>query len=167
MSTVDFIKSSIMTSRGMTLSLINDLKDEPLAQPTANGGNHAFWILGHLAYSDSSILHEMIQGKDTCPLHSLKGQFNFQTEPSIDASGYPSFEELLANYDAAHAELIAYLDTITDADLASPALGCPDEWKDFFGTIGKALAVTIMHPAMHYGQLADTRRALGRERLMA
>ncbi len=167
MTTIDFIKSSLITSRQWTLSLIQDLKDEPLAQPTAKGGNHALWILGHLAYSDSSILHEMIQGKDTCPLHALKDQFDFKSEPTTNASDYPSFDELMAHFESAQTELLAYLDTITDADLDKPALGCPDEWKDFFGTIGQSLSVSIMHPTMHYGQLADTRRALGRERLMA
>ncbi len=167
MHATDFIKSSLITSRQWTRSLIEDLKDEPLAQPTVKGGNHALWILGHLAYSDSSILHEIIQGQKTCPLHALKDQFDFKSEPTTNASDYPPFDELMGYFESAQAELLVYLDSITNADLDNPAIGCPDEWKDFFGTIGQCLAVSIMHPTMHYGQLADTRRALGRERLMA
>jgi len=167
MNTIDFIKSSIITSREMTMGLIMDLKDEPLAQPTVNGGNHALWILGHIACSESSLLHGMIQGKETCPLEHLKENFAFKTQPTTDASVYPSFDSLLKDYEAARAETLAYLDTLSDADLDQPAPGCPEEWKDFFGTVGQCFSMISMHPTMHYGQLADTRKALGRELMMA
>ncbi len=167
MNTIDFIKSSIATSRNMTLGLIMDLKDEPLAQPTVNGGNHALWLLGHIAHSESSLLNGMIQGKETCTLEHLKENFAFQTQPSTDASIYPTFDSLLEDYESAHAETLAYLDTLSEADLDQPAPGCPEEWKDFFGTIGQCFTMISIHPTMHYGQLADVRKALGRELLMA
>ncbi len=167
MNTIEFIKTSIATSRGMTLNLINDLKNEPLAQPTVNGGNHALWILGHITYSESSLLHCMIQGKESCPLNHLKEHFDFKCTPSTDASIYPSFDSLIADYETAHNETMAYLDTLTNDDLNKPALGCPDEYKDFFGTVAQCFMIMSLHPSMHYGQLADTRRALGREPMMA
>jgi len=167
MNTVQFIKANLINSSSFAINLINDLKDEPLAQPTINGGNHALWVLGHLAYIESSILHNFIHGKETCPLIDLKDKFDFKTEPSTDASDYPSFDDLMNNYDSAHTELLEYIDTITDEDLDKPIESCPEEWESFFGTIGMCLGTICMHPCMHYGQLADTRRALGRSPLMA
>ncbi|MBL4697985.1 MAG: DinB family protein [Phycisphaerales bacterium] len=165
MNTIDFIKASLANSSNMTLALINDLKDEPLAQPTSKGGNHALWILGHIAHTESSILHNFILGKETCPLDTLKEQFEYKTEPSTDAD-YPTFDELMAHYESAHAELLAYIETISEEDLDKP-IECPEEWKPFFGTIGLCLGMCAMHPAFHYGQLADIRRSLGRKPLMA
>ena len=166
MNTIDFIKTSIATARGMTINLINDLKDEPLAQPTVKGGNHALWILGHIAYSESSLIHCMIKGNETCTLEHLKEHFDFKCVPSTDATIYPSFDSLLADYETAHNETMAYLDSISEGDLDGPALGCPDEWKEFFGSVAQCLTVMSIHPCMHYGQLADTRRALGRAPMM-
>jgi len=167
MNTINFIKSSIAVSRSMTLGLIMDLKDKPLAQPTVNGGNHALWILGHLAHSESSLLNGMIQGKETCTLEHLKEQFAFQTQPSLDASTYPSIDSLLSDFETARTETLAFLETLTDADLDLPAPGCPEEWKEYFGTIGQCFTMISIHPTMHYGQLADIRKALGRELMMA
>ncbi|MDF1810109.1 MAG: DinB family protein [Phycisphaerales bacterium] len=166
MNTIDYIKTSLITARKMTLELINDLKDEPLAQPTINGGNHALWILGHIAHTDSSLLNQMIQGQETCTLEHLKEHFAYSTQPSTDASIYPSFDSLLKDYDTAHAEVIAYLDTITEDDLDKPSVGCPEDWKDFIGTVGKCLNVISLHTTMHYGQLADIRKSLGRAPIM-
>jgi len=167
MNAIDFIKTTIATSRGMTTQLIMDLKDEPVAQPTTKGGNHALWILGHLAYSESSLLHCMIMGKEKCPLNHLKDLFDYNNEPKADASIYPSFDSLLADYESARKDTLEYLDSITDADLDDAAPGCPDEWKEFFGTKGLCFTFIAIHPSLHSGQLADTRRALGRAPLMA
>ena len=98
MNTIDFIKANLANSSNMTLALINDLKDKPLAQPTINGGNHALWILGHIAHTESTILHNFILGNETCPLDILKEQFEFKTEPSADAD-YPTIDELMAHYE--------------------------------------------------------------------
>ncbi|MGV6814368.1 MAG: DinB family protein [Phycisphaerales bacterium] len=167
MNTTTFIKSSLETSRGATLGLLMDLKDEPLAQPTVNGGNHALWILGHLVYSECSIMHTIVLGKESCPLDEWKDLFGHSSLPKTDASIYPSFDELLAKWEEVRAFTFETLATFSDDDLDQPAPGCPEEWKSWFGTIGMTFATQIMHPTMHYGQLADIRKALGRELLMA
>ena len=167
MNTTTFIKSSMETSKNAVLGLITDLKDEPLAQPTINGGNHALWILGHLVYSECSIIHTILLGNESCPLQEWKDLFGYGSEPKSDASIYPSFDELLAKWEEVRAFTFETLATFSDDDLDKPAPGCPEEWKDWFGTIGKVFTTQTIHPTMHYGQLADIRKALGRELLMA
>jgi hypothetical protein len=167
MNTIAFIRSSLENSKGFMMGFFEDLKDEPFAQPTAKGGNHALWILGHLAYSESSMVHSMVLGKESCPLQEWKDLFGFGSEPQCDASVYPSYEELLVRWEEARAFSLATLDSMSDADLDKPALGCPDEWKAYFGTIGLCYSMLIMHPTMHYGQLSDIRRTLGRPIMMA
>ena len=57
MNTASFIRQSLETSRELALGLANDLRDSPLVQPTATGGNHALWILGHMTYRESTLQH--------------------------------------------------------------------------------------------------------------
>jgi DinB family protein len=166
MKTTDFIRTSLEISRGSVLGLITDLKDEPLAQPTVNGGNHALWILGHLVYSECSIMHGIVLGKDSCPLDAWGPLFGHGSEPKLDAAIYPFLEELLEAWNEVRAFTLSTLDSFTDDDLDKPAPGCPEEWKSWFGTIGQTFTTQIIHPTMHYGQLTDIRRALGRELLM-
>ncbi len=165
MHTIDYIRMSMTASKEMSLVLIHDLKDEPLAQPTINGGNHAIWILGHLAYIESVMIHQMIQGKDTCTLAHHKETFDAEGDPSTDPSIYPSFDQLFKDYDTARTETYAYLDSISEADLQRPALGCPEEWKPHFGTVAQCLDFIAHHPSLHFGQLADIRKSLGRQRI--
>ena len=60
------------------------------------------------------------------------------------------------------AETMAFLDTLTDADLDKPS-HAPEEMKEWFGTIGQCLAVAPIHFGFHGGQIADARRAAGRQ----
>ncbi len=166
MKTTEFIKTSLELSRGTVLEILNDLKDEPLVQPTARGGNHALWILGHLVYSESSIMHQIVLGKDSCPHAQWESLFSHGTEPKLDTAIYPSFDELLKAWDEVRAFTLSTLESFTDDDLDKPAPGCPEEWKSWFGTIGQTFTTQIIHPTMHYGQLTDIRRSLGRELLM-
>lgn len=166
MNTVDFIKSSLETSRGAVLGLIMDLKDDQLVEPTSKGGNHALWILGHLVYSESSVIHTILLGNESCPHADLQPLFGHGSEPSTDASIYPSFDELLTQWEEVRAFTLATLDSFSDDDLDKPAPGCPEEWESWFGTIGKVFTAKIIHPTMHYGQLSDIRKTLGRPVMM-
>ena len=166
MNTIEFIKSSLETSKNATLGMIMDLKDEPLAQPTINGGNHALWILGHIVTSESSIIHTIILGKDSSPVDDWQPLFGHGSTPQLDASVYPSFDELLEAWEEVRAFTLSTLESFSDDDLDKPAPGCPEEWKSWFGTVGMTFTTQIIHPTMHYGQLADIRKALGRELLM-
>ncbi|NOY29261.1 MAG: DinB family protein [Planctomycetes bacterium] len=165
MNTIDYIRQEMNMSKAWIGSLMADLQDAPLTVPTPNGGNHPLWIVGHLAYSESNIFHCFIQGKEN-PLGEWKETFGIGSQPVNDAAAYPSYDELLAKFEAVRAETLAYLETITDADLDKPSHG-PEEKKAFFGTVGQCLAVMTTHLAFHGGQLADARRAAGRDILMA
>jgi len=166
MKAIDFITMSMTASREMSLLLINDLRDEPVAQPTIAGGNHAIWILGHLAYMESVMIHQMIGGKETCPLGSYKELFDADGDPSTNAASYPEIDELLSKYEDARTDTIAYIQSCTEESIDHPALGCPEEWKPFFGTIAQCLDFIAHHPSLHFGQLADIRRSLGRKPIL-
>ncbi len=164
MNTIDFIKMSLENSKNWTLGLITDMKDQPLQQPTPNGGNHPLWVLGHITRAESDLLDGMILGQpnrfpelECCAMG---------TDPSTDAADYPSMDELLAKFEEIRAATLAHLDTLTDEDLDKKS-HAPEEFGPFFGTVGACLAAMNTHCSFHAGQVADARRAAGRKPVMA
>jgi hypothetical protein len=165
MNAIDYIRLEMGMSKGWIGGLLDDIQDAPMTVPTLQGGNHPLWIVGHLAYSEANILKVYILGKGN-PLVPWKDKFSIGSQPVNDAAAYPTFGELKEKFEAVRADTLAYLEAITEADLGKPS-HAPDDKKAYFGTIGQCLAVMTTHLAFHGGQVADARRAAGREILMA
>lgn len=165
MNAIDFIRFSLESSRNWAMALINDLQDAPLVQPTTNGGNHPLWIVGHLACGESNLLDGFILGQPN-RFPELEAKFEMGSTPSADASEYPSMEELLAKFDEIRAASLAHLDTLNESDLEEKS-HAPDEFGEFFGTVGACYAAMSNHMSFHTGQLAVVRLADGRKPLMA
>jgi hypothetical protein len=164
MKTTDYIRTSIEASKMFTLSLLDDMKDAPLTQPTSEGGNHPLWILGHLTYSESNIISHIIQGNEN-PLIGWKEMFGSGREPTTDAAQYLPWDEVRTKFDEVREKTMSFLDGRTDADLENPSKNCPPGREQMMGTIGSCFVVVALHPTMHYGQVADARRMAGRDRL--
>ena len=153
MEAIEFIKMSMETSKNMVMGMITDMKDAPLTQPTPKGGNHPLWVLGHLTYSEASLLDDVMLG-ETNPL------------AVTDANHYPAFDELATKFEEVRARTLTVLNGLTAADLDKPCKGCPPGSEDFLGTVGRCFSLIALHPAMHGGQVADARRAAGRKPVM-
>ena len=164
MNTIDFIKMSLESSKGWTLGLINDMRDAPLAQPSANGGNHPLWILGHITRAESDLLDCFILGQPN-RFPELE-MFAMGTTPVADASQYPSMDELFEKFELIRGATLAHLSTLTDDDLDKGS-NAPEEFGAAFATIGSCFAAMSTHISFHGGQVAVARRAAGREVLMA
>ena len=165
MKTADFIKMSLDSSKDWVTGLLSDMEDAPLVQPTSNGGNHPLWILGHLVCSESALLDQFIEGKPN-RFPALGELFSNGTTPAPDADKYPPMEELFAKFDAIRADTLAYLETLSDDDLDKPS-HAPTEFGAEFATIAGCFAAMIAHVMNHAGQVADARRAAGREPMSA
>ena len=164
MTGIDFIRMSLEMSRGWITGLAADMQDAPLTAPTPNGGNHPLWCVGHLAYSEASMINSLCKGEPN-PLEDWKDLFNAGTQPSAEATDYPPYAELLAKAEEIRASTLEYLSTLTDADLDKPS-HAEGEMKQWFGTIGSCFAAIPTHVGFHGGQIADSRRAAGRPPLM-
>ncbi|MBL4884272.1 MAG: DinB family protein [Planctomycetaceae bacterium] len=164
MTSIDFIKMSLEKSNAWVLGLAKDMQDSPLTMPTSQGGNHPMWCVGHMAYSEANLVSALIKGEEN-PLAHWKETFGKGSKASGDASQYPAYEEVIEKMEEVRATTIALLETLTEEDLDKPS-HAPEEMKDFFGTVGDCLALVSIHFSFHGGQIADARRAAGREPLM-
>ena len=165
MQSKDLIKMNLELCKGITLQLIEDMKDAPLTFPTPKGGNHPLWVLGHLAYGTGSIIREVMLGEAN-PLVEWKDMFSAAGEPVNDASEYPPFDEVMSKCHQIHEETVALLDSLSEEDLDTPSKNAPPEYKEFFGTYRQCFMMTANHYLMHRGQVADARRAAGRAPLL-
>jgi len=166
MQSKDLLKMNLEACKGMLLPMIEDMKDVPLTFPTAKGGNHPLWVLGHLAYSEGKLLREMML-EESNPLDEWKEIFSDGIEPVGDADKYPSFDEVMTKLQEIHQATIALLDSMSEDDLDTPSKNCPPEYEIFFGTYRQCFQQVANHWLMHQGQVADARRAAGRKPLMA
>ena len=164
MKTTEFIKTALENGKGWALGLISDMQDAPLTQPTSQGGNHPLWVLGHIIYSESVLLDQFISGKPN-RFPEWEGVFSPKSIPSTDASQYPTMDELMGRFEEMRAASLAHLDSLSDDDLDQPS-HAPEDFGQVFGTVGKCFAAMITHMSFHAGQVADARRAAGREPLM-
>jgi hypothetical protein len=164
MNAIDHIKMSLEMSKGWVMGLAADAESVAMTAPTPNGGNHPLWCVGHLAFAEGNLVHKYIKGEAN-PLAEWEELFGRGSTPIDDASKYPSFQELMGKFEAVRADTMALLDTLTDADLDKPT-HVEGEMAEFFGTVGKCLAVIPIHCGFHGGQIADARRAAGKPPLM-
>ena len=164
MKAVDFVKLSIETSSAWIMGLAEDAKSLPLQRPTSNGGNHPLWILGHLAYSEGNLVQEWCKGEAN-PLADWAEIFGMGSQPSDDASAYPPIDEVFEKLVQIRASTISYVESLTDDGLDQPS-HAGEGAKEWFPTVGHCLAAVANHFCFHGGQLADARRAGGRDVLM-
>ena len=167
MKATDLLKLQMENTKLMTVPLLEDLTDAPLATPTAEGGNHALWIAGHIVYAEAGLTSHMAFGTPN-PLEQWKEVFGRGSEPVQDVAHYPvSIPAIVAKWDEVRANSLAKLEELGEDDLDKESANCAPGREAFFGTIGRVFTATAMHPHMHRGQLADIRRALGRPPLQA
>jgi len=166
MQSKDLLKINLENCMGMILPMLEDMKDAPLTFPTSKGGNHPLWIAGHLAYSEGSLIQEMMLGQLN-PLANWKDIFSDGTEPTGDADKYPPFDEVMVKLQEVHQATVALLDSMSEDELDTPSKNCPPEYEGFFGTHRRCFQMVASHWLMHQGQVADARRMAGRKRLMA
>ncbi len=164
MQSKQLLQMALQLNEQAVWPLLDDMASAPLIFPTSKGGNHPLWIAGHLAFSEGMLIWEFARGQAN-PLAEWKELFNAKTVPTADASKYPPYESVVQKLKDIRKQTLAYLETLSEEDLDKPAQGVPAPFRAFFGTVRQCFLMAAMHPMNHRGQLADARRAAGREPL--
>ena len=146
--------------------MLEDLKDAPLERTLADRGNSAHWMLGHMLISEAQMCRGFGLGQEN-PHEEWNQFFKGGTSADPEGKGYPNYEELLQKYADERAHTISVLQGLSDNDLESKPAILREGYEDFFPNKAAVFVLNANHPFMHYGQLADIRRRLGRDILMA
>lgn len=144
-------------------ALVHDLSDIQMTIVPSNGlENHPAFTLGHLI-SGSALLAEDLEAKFEMPdkwkdLFLRKGPGDTR-KPDLDIKKYPAKQLLLKELEVQHIKVKDLLNSKDKNELNKPF-----EWR--FGNYMPTLIDTIVfmcinHEAMHLGQLAAWRRAIG------
>jgi hypothetical protein len=161
MKAIDLIRWALQVADESTTRLVEDLRDKPLTRPTSRGGNHPPWVLGHLAVIEGMIPHTVFG--EPHPVQHWWPLFGTGSEPSDDAGAYPPFDEVLTTYRDLRAENLVRLEEIGEAGLERAPKVIPPGFEDRMKTIGRTFHLIALHQMQHLGQVADARRAAGRE----
>ncbi len=144
-------------------ALVQDISAEQMTQTPADGlENHPAWTLGHLVSACALIAEDMgaeFVMPDKWPELFLRNGPRDPRRPEKDAQKYPSKELLLEELELQHNKVKDLLATLSNAELDKEL-----KWKlsGYMPTLRDIIAFfCINHEAMHLGQLAAWRRALG------
>ncbi len=139
--------------------VLTDLcKDIPQDKLASGIDNHAVWTIGHLAHSAdffATLLSSEI--KASCP-ESYKALFGMGSQPTQDASKYPSMTELQSAMDRSLAGFIRAAEMNSEADLDKAPLV---ESGEFCKTRWEVLDRMSWHTGWHSGQVSLQRKLLG------
>lgn len=163
MLSIDLIKDNLKRSENIVLSRIEDMQGHCMVSPTPKGGCHTLWILGHLAYIESLVIHTFMLGKLN-PLADWEAVFD-GAQVSEDVNHFPSFDRVLTECRKIRSSTISLLDSLTEEDLDKASENVPERAEELFGTYRRCFQYVADHWFMHRGQLADARCAAGIERM--
>lgn len=120
--------------------------------------SHAMWQAGHIASSICGAI-ELLGGTAPMP-QAWFAPFKFGSTPVEDASKYPSVDEIKSVLAKSYETLYNTIETVKPDKLAAPN---PNEnMRPILPTTGEFAAFLANgHAAVHVGQLAVWRRAIG------
>jgi hypothetical protein len=139
---------------------LDQVEDIPLAFPTERGGCHPLWVAGHLAVVEG-VAYEILTGRPS-PVAGWDELFGRDSVAVADAGRYPTLAEARNRYSELRHANLAFLDSLSEAELDTPTSKQPTGLEQHFATYGKTLLTIALHQTMHRGQLTDTFRMAGR-----
>lgn len=144
-------------ARSKTLGFIEDIPEAKLCHQPIPGGNHAAWVMGHLANTDDFFLSTLVGQPRKFP-ESWGKLFGQGSTPTPNTTDYPSLTEMKEGLRMRREELIAFFKSMDADKLASPL---PDDIKDFAANHATLMTTLAWHEGLHAGQLTIIRKSLG------
>ena len=137
---------------------LTDIPEEKFTALPTGLVNHPAWIVGHIVLAAERTI-QILGGQAACTDECAA---LFQVPPAADAGPFPAKDELMAALTDCYGRLEKAFEAASDEQLAQPL---PDDaMREVFPTVGDmAIGVLTLHPALHLGQLAAWRTAMGME----
>jgi len=141
--------------RTISDKIVADIPDDKLTHQASPVDNHPLWVMGHTALTDAWLCKELSIPGVTVP-ESLNKAFGAGTKPS--PTGNPPAAEVRKAYHDSRAVLMQWLRTCPEEafnlDLSQKSGGFTTDPLD-------AMFKIAWHEGWHFGQAANTRKALG------
>ena len=149
--------AALAQSRRVSQMMFEDIPDGKWLHQPCKDGNHALWIMGHIANCDECFMAELgDRPKDN--FKKWEGMFFMKSTPTTDAKAYPPLAEVKAAYGASREALVSWFKSMSPAQLESPL---PEGWGDFAKTYAALMQSIAWHEGLHTGQLTVVRKSLG------
>ena len=159
----DVIIQQLRTGQSFFERFTSDLSEAEYFKTPVEGGNHAAWIIGHVACSEDSITSQITGAPAHLP-DSLQALFKNGSTCLADPTKYPTrhkIDEMFLNSRAWTLEEMARFD---DSKWDHPS---PPSWeKGPFPTLGALWGLQGTHQFWHIGQLTVCRQALRKKRVL-
>ncbi len=149
--------AALAMSRKTAFEILEDIPEDKYCHQLVEGGNHALWIMGHLAHADDFFL-TTFKPRETKLSQSWHDLFGMGSKPVADKTAYPSMTEI-KDMMATHGEELAnWFGSMTDDQLQSEL---PEDWRTFAPSFAALMSKIAWHDGLHTGQLTMIRRNLG------
>ncbi len=158
MTAKDAIRHSMDMSDFVVGKYLEDLDDAAFLVRPIQGMNHIAWQVGHLISSERKNI-ELLKPGSCPPLpEGFDDRHGKNAHESADPKDFQTKAEYLALWKAQREATRSVLDSVTEADLASPG---PESVRAYAPTVGHVLNMFGgVHPLMHVGQFVAVRRSL-------
>jgi|WetSurMetagenome_2_1015567.scaffolds.fasta_scaffold146192_3 hypothetical protein len=147
------LKTNLMLAHG----LLDDITEDESMVRGKDKCNHIRWQIGHLIHCDHYSLSLMGHKVEDYDKYAKK--YGGGSEISENAADYPGMKELRAELYKSHEQMIDFISTVAESDFEK-TIGEGDKARP----VWNGLTFLAMHEFYHNGQIANTRKALGRER---
>jgi DinB superfamily len=159
MSFAESTAAGLQFNLDMVNGTLSDFSDSEFFARPCPGANHPAWQIGHLTSAETGMVNGLSPGAGATLPEGFGKKFTRETAGKDDPSFFGSKAQLMDLFGKARAATIAWVRTLTPADLAKPS---PESMRRMAQTLGDALILIPVHTAMHLGQIQVARRKLGK-----
>lgn len=163
MSSLDASAAVLNRSHEILNRVLSDFSDADLYARPCPGANHPAWQIGHLILAETNMLSVFAPNAVAKLPEGFDKKFGKENAGKDDPAFFGTKAQLLDQFDKTRAATLAWVKTLTPADLEKPT---PEKMQRFAANIGELLGMLPAHECMHVGQFQVARRELRKPLLM-
>lgn len=159
----DHAVAQLRSGRDVSRAFLATLDDRQFFARVHGIGNHAAWIVGHIAFIDDAMLSAATGSASRLPAHFEK-LFGTGSSISDQPADYPSRVELTATFEDTRRRLLDWVGSLHERTIFTPM---PENYRNFIADYSKVSTAVAQHEFMHLGQITVIRASLGMKPVFA
>ncbi len=158
MITYDAVEANLRMAHMLLHSYLEDFTDEELLVRPVAGANHAAWQLGHLIWSEYSLISQVADQVEMAAPVGWANKYTNETAEFDDPMSFESKDRYLELYDAQRQATLDLFQTLPEDQLEE--VGGPEPLQKIAQNVGQLFLFQAHHELMHAGQFTCIRRKL-------